>query len=73
MVGATVACRPATPPLRAVRARSVGRVWRRGSERVVTPVSPWAFPGVAGGWLSWHSPLRAGHPARVRLFAAAGR
>jgi hypothetical protein len=44
MVGATVACRPATSPLRAVRARSVGRVWRRGSERAVTPGQPLGFP-----------------------------
>jgi len=27
----------------------------------------------AGGWLSRHSPLPPGHPARVRRFAAAGR
>jgi hypothetical protein len=44
MVGATVTCRPATFPLPAVRARSVGRERRRGSERAVTPGQPLGFP-----------------------------
>jgi hypothetical protein len=44
MVRAAVTCRPATPPLRAVRAQSVGGVRRRGSERVVTPGQPLGFP-----------------------------
>ena len=38
MVGATGACRPATPPLRAVRAKC------RGNERTVTPGQPLGFP-----------------------------
>jgi hypothetical protein len=45
----------------------------RGSGRDVTPGQPRAFPGVAGGWLSRHSPLPPGHPARVRRIAVAGR
>jgi len=45
LVKATVACRPATFPLRAVRARSVGGVRRRGSGRAVTPEKPLGFPG----------------------------
>jgi len=61
MVRATVACRPATPPLRAVRAKC------RGSARAVTPGQPLGFPRGSRAVV-----VPAQPPARVRRFAAAG-
>jgi hypothetical protein len=71
LFGATVACRPATPPLRTVRARSVGRVRCRGSARVVTPGQPLGFPwgsrrvvviAVRAAWRALPRPTSAAAP-----------
>jgi hypothetical protein len=81
MVGATVTCRPATPPLRAVRARSVGGVRRRGSGRAVTPGQPLGFPRGSRRVVVPAQPpaprtpcprLRAGHPLPIKGTLGAG-